>query len=211
MISPPFPASRPEPPAGVLASGSRLHRLQAVQGLLRRYGLFGGLRCAEAVAVGAGSSEPSSDELLFAPENAERITSFAKKFFPSIGTIMICSLSESRSAMIFWMSMGLDFSTEASYFMRSASAAAVTRMRFASASERFFCRSTSALLSMTLACAAASAFCSVDSLRACASSLVCSICFCFSGSVYCMASDSALACSTRTWACASACFTSRAF
>src|SRR5438445_7887372 len=29
--------------------------------------------------------------------------------------------------------------------------------------------------------------------RSCASSLVCSICFCFNGSVYCMASDSALA------------------
>src|SRR6266849_2174127 len=82
--------------------------------------------------------------------------------------------------------MGFDFSTDASYFMRSASAAAVTRMRFASASARFLCRSTSALLSMILACAAASAFCSVDSLRACASSLVCSICFCFSGSVYCI-------------------------
>jgi len=35
------------------------------------------------------------------PENADRITSFAKKFLPSIGTIMICSLSDSRSAMIF--------------------------------------------------------------------------------------------------------------
>src|SRR2546429_5227048 len=80
--------------------------------------------------------------------------------------------------------MGFDFSTDASYFIRSASAAAVTRMRLASASERFFWRSTSALLSMILACAAASAFWRVDSLRACASSLVCSICFCFSGSVY---------------------------
>src|SRR6267143_6014246 len=107
--------------------------------------------------------------------------------------------------------MGFDFSTEASYFMRSASAAAVTRMRFASASERFLCLSNSALLSIILACAAASAFCSVDSLRACASSLLCSICFCFNGSVYCIASASDLACSTRTCACASSCFTSRAF
>ena len=67
---------------------------------------------------------------------AERITSDAKKFLPSIGTIMICSLSESRSAMIFWMSMGFCLRTAASNFMRSASAAAVTRMRLASASER---------------------------------------------------------------------------
>src|SRR5256885_1094099 len=64
---------------------------------------------------------------------------------------------------------------------------------------------------MIFACAAASAFCSVASLRACASSLVCSICFCFKGKVYCIASASAFACSTRTCACASACFTSRDF
>src|SRR5713226_6528482 len=75
--------------------------------------------------------------------------------------------------------MGFCFSTAASNFMRSASAAAVTRMRLASASERFFWRSSSALLSMILACAAASAFCRVASLRACASSLLCSMRFCF--------------------------------
>jgi hypothetical protein len=65
------------------------------------YGLFGWRFCAAAVAVGAPSSELSSAEVLAAPLNADRSTSFAKKFFPSIGTIMICSLSDSRSAMIF--------------------------------------------------------------------------------------------------------------
>src|SRR5262249_58728721 len=80
---------------------------------------------------------------------AERITSAAKKFLPSIGTIMICSLSERRSAMIFWMSMGFCLRTLASYFMRSESAAAVTRMRLASASARLRWRSTSAFLSMS--------------------------------------------------------------
>jgi hypothetical protein len=53
----------------------------------KRHGLFAGLRCTDAdVAV---SSEPSSAELLLTPENAERKTSLAKKFLPSIGTIMI--------------------------------------------------------------------------------------------------------------------------
>src|ERR1700728_1995538 len=41
----------------------------------------------------------------------------------------------------------------------------------------------------------------VASLRASASSLLCWICFSFSGSVYCIASDSAFAC--KTWTCAS--------
>src|SRR5207247_10924621 len=38
---------------------------------------------------------------------AARNTSLAKKFRPSMGTIMICILSERRSATIFWMSSGL--------------------------------------------------------------------------------------------------------
>src|ERR1700741_4689662 len=84
--------------------------------------------------------------------------------------------------------MGFCLRTVASNFMRSASAAAVTRMRLASASERFFWRSTSALLSMIFACAAASAFCRVASLRALASSLVCLICFWFRGRGYFMGS-----------------------
>src|SRR5258707_13603633 len=88
-----------------------------------------------AAATGVPSSGSSADALALALENADRSTSFAKKFFPSIGTIMICSLSESRSAIIFWISIGFDFSTAASNFMRSASAAAGTRMRFSSPSE----------------------------------------------------------------------------
>src|SRR6267378_2521567 len=82
-----------------------------------------------AAATGVPSSGSSADALALALENADRSTSFAKKFLPSIGTIMICSLSESRSAMIFWMSMGLDFRTDASNFMLSASAAACTAWR----------------------------------------------------------------------------------
>src|ERR1700687_330950 len=91
-----------------------------------------------AATTGVPSSGSSADTLLLALENADRSTSFAKKFFPSIGTIMICNLSDSRSAMIFLISIVFDSSTAASNFMRSASAAAVTRMRLASASERFF-------------------------------------------------------------------------
>src|SRR5258707_2743514 len=132
-----------------------------------------------AAVTGVPSSGSSADALLPVLENADRSTSFAQKFFPSIGTIMICNLSDSRSAMIFWISIGFDFSTAASNFMRSASAAAVTPIRFASASERFFCRSSSAFLSMIFAFAAASAFCNVACLRACASNLLCSICFFF--------------------------------
>src|SRR5208282_1787958 len=59
-------------------------------------------------------------------------TSFAKKNFPSAGTIMICSLSESRSATILLISSGLSFKIAASLCRRSASATAVTRMRSAS-------------------------------------------------------------------------------
>src|SRR6266436_7441222 len=55
-----------------------------------------------AAATGVPSSGSSADALALALENADRSTSFAKKFFPSIGTIMICNLSESRSAIIFW-------------------------------------------------------------------------------------------------------------
>src|SRR6266852_3332713 len=139
------------------ALAAQLIRALAAQLYGRRPDRF----CAAATSV--PSSGSSADALLLALENAERSTSFAKKFFPSIGTIMICSLSESLSAIIFWISIGFDFSTAASNFMRSASAAAVTRIRFASAADRFFCRSNSALLSMIFACAAASAFCSVAS------------------------------------------------
>lgn len=39
-------------------------------------------------------------------ESAEFKTSFAKKYLPSLGTIMIWILSESRSAIIFWISNG---------------------------------------------------------------------------------------------------------
>jgi len=62
------------------------------------------------VGLGAGSSTLSSEDPLSLPpvrrKTPTRITSFAKKFFPSIGTIMICSLSDSFSATIFWISMG---------------------------------------------------------------------------------------------------------
>ena len=71
------------------------------------YGRFPGRFCALTVGPGAEpseSAESSEEALLFplvTPENAESITSFAKKFFPSIGTIMICNLSDSLSAIIF--------------------------------------------------------------------------------------------------------------
>src|SRR6266478_4487189 len=141
MISPHYPASHPVPPQGfwlaepagtATAGGAHLFSLP--------HGRRGCLCCAVAVAVGvgAGSSGLSSEDPLslppVTPENGDRITSFAKKFFPSIGTIMICSLSDNLSATIFWISMGFDFKTDASNFMRSESAAAVTRIRLASAS-----------------------------------------------------------------------------
>ena len=87
-------------PVGTAASGgAHLFSLH--------HGRRGCWRCAAAVAVAVGarssgfSSELPLSLLPVAPENADRITSFAKKFFPSLGTIMICSLSDSRSAMIF--------------------------------------------------------------------------------------------------------------
>jgi hypothetical protein len=70
-----------------------------------RYGLFDERFCA--LTAGATPSESAESSVaafpfpFVTPENAECITSFAKKFFPSIGTIMIYSLSESRSAIIF--------------------------------------------------------------------------------------------------------------
>ena len=54
---------------------------------------------AAACAFPSASSSPAA--LAGSPENADRNTSFAKKFFPSTGTIMICNLSDRRSAMIF--------------------------------------------------------------------------------------------------------------
>src|ERR1700731_4744614 len=62
------------------------------------------LGCAAALVVGwlDGSASAAALPLeLPKPANADRITSLAKKFLPSMGTIMICSLSERRSAMIF--------------------------------------------------------------------------------------------------------------
>ena len=111
-----FPATRPESPTGVLASGTGSTDFSLCNLLVRSicnffqvlsHGLFAGLFCALTVGGGAEpseSAESSEEALLFplvTPENAECITSFAKKFFPSIGTIMICSLSESLSAIIF--------------------------------------------------------------------------------------------------------------
>src|SRR5258708_6189233 len=108
-----------------------------------------------------------------------RITSLVKKNFPSDGTIMICSLSDKRSAIILLISSGFCFSTIPSFFIRSASATAVIRMRSASACASNLRRSISALLSIILAWPAASAPATVVSFRASASSLDCSICFCF--------------------------------
>jgi hypothetical protein len=133
-------------------------------------------------------------------------TSLAKKNLPSDGTISTWILSDSRSAMILLMSSGDWLSRAASLFMRSPSAGHETT-RFASASANRLRRSSSALLSMTLASASAWAFWMVASLRASASSLLCSICFCLSGSVYCMASASPLASTTRDWASPSDCLT----
>ena len=124
--------------------------------------------------------------------------------------MMICNLSESRSAMIFWINIGLDFSAAASRFMRSESAAAVTRidshrlreqvaaLEFGFAVDDLGLRGSFGILDRGF-------FSRGVSRR------VCSICFCFRGSVYCMASDSALACRTRTCAAASACLMSRVF
>src|SRR5882724_2577847 len=73
-------------------------------------------------------------------------TSLAKKNFPSDGTIMIWTLSDSRSAMIFWINSGLSLSAAPSIRNRSASAAEVTRIRLASDSAISFPRSSSARL-----------------------------------------------------------------
>ena len=93
--------------------------------------------------------------------------------------------------------------------MRSLSATATMRMRLASASASMPRRSISALLSITLACACASAFFTVVSFCASASRRDCSICFCFSGRVNCMASASDLAWRTLTSPAPWACFTCR--
>src|SRR5574341_1369601 len=67
------------------------------------YGRPFGLRCGVPFGRGEspGSSSGSTQSAAGLPLKAERSTSLAKKFLPSIGTIMICNLSESRSAMIF--------------------------------------------------------------------------------------------------------------
>jgi hypothetical protein len=63
---------------------------------------FAFMICACLRAGAIASSSLSSVLFEFIPfENAERRTSEAKKLRPSVGTMMICSLSESRSAMIF--------------------------------------------------------------------------------------------------------------
>src|SRR5438874_5900660 len=85
-------------------------------------------------------------------------TSLAKKNLPSAGTISTWILSDSFSATILLISSGLDLRASASPRSRSLSAAATTRMRSASADASRRCRSCSALLSITLACASASAF-----------------------------------------------------
>src|SRR6185503_6035578 len=54
------------------------------------------------------------------------MTSFAKKNLPSLGTIMICTLSESFSAMIFCNRIGLSFRTPASSRSLSESALDIT-------------------------------------------------------------------------------------
>src|SRR3979409_2572817 len=67
-------------------------------------GRFWPFLCTAALVVGWFVASPSSAAFplgLPNPENADRITSLAKKFLPSIGTIMICNLSERRSAIIF--------------------------------------------------------------------------------------------------------------
>jgi len=64
-----------------------------------RYGRRPERFCADT--TGAPSSGSSAEAFPLALEKAERSTSFAKKFFPSMGTIMICNLSERRSAIIF--------------------------------------------------------------------------------------------------------------
>ena len=67
--------------------------------LLAEYGIkFTVLAPRQAARVRKIGSRSWKDVI---PEKAERITSLAKKFLPSIGTIMICSLSDSRSAIIF--------------------------------------------------------------------------------------------------------------
>src|SRR5438132_8672126 len=93
-----LPALHPVPPTGYWLAELVDAAFARSAYFSRRYCRRGCLRCAAAVAVAGESSELPVDAT---PENAERITSFAKKFLPSIGTIIIWSLSDSRSAMIF--------------------------------------------------------------------------------------------------------------
>ena len=113
-----------------------------------------------------------------------------RKNLPSFGTSMICTLSESLSATVYWTRRGLPLSAALGVASvppgpaRSREYDSPRRRREGSgAAVRLCCRSPSPA-------PFASAFSMVVSFRASASSRDCSICFCFSGSVYCMASDS---------------------
>src|SRR6266852_9461034 len=105
------PVCRIKPPARGLASGrsnssdpSRTHSPDTCCGEAPSGNLYGRPLDLRWDAAGLGGSPDSSGSSGWAaalPLNAERITSLAKKNLPSLGTIMICSLSESRSAIIF--------------------------------------------------------------------------------------------------------------
>ncbi len=64
------------------------------------YKTYCGGRVLPLLGLRGGSSGSSGGATAF-PLNAERSTSLAKKNFPSDGTMIICNLSESRSAIIF--------------------------------------------------------------------------------------------------------------
>ena len=104
----PVPVSG-ERPARVLAGGT-----QSQIGLHARRGERFGIkvepvsphfvfRICACLRAGTGPSCSLSSGLFvdIPPENAERRTSEAKKLRPSVGTMMICNLSERRSAIIF--------------------------------------------------------------------------------------------------------------
>ena len=64
------------------------------------YFVFASCGCLRPAAAPSWSASSLPFEVM-PPEKAERSTSEAKKLRPSVGTMMICNLSESRSAMIF--------------------------------------------------------------------------------------------------------------
>src|SRR5277367_4148003 len=134
---------------------------------------------------------------------ADFSTSFAKKNFPSVGTIMICTLSLKRCATVNCTSIGFTFKADASSCIFSAPACAVTRIWFASASASKSFRCFSALPSITLACAAASAprtvssFCvAANNSRRCCSALLSITLACASASAFFTRADAAASASS---------------